>query len=255
MRGYGLERPDHGRGGAHVIPLLLLALALITVPSRQSERTRLCRLISGGAPTPSGQSSPAWWLPMMCGAAFGLLAATVVGGWTGLWLAPPVAAAASLSCRFVIRRGGSAPVDVMPLAAGWDLLAACLRAGLPVPLAVRAVAGHLPGALGVELRTVAERLALGADAQSAWDIPEHSPMHKLARAARRSAHSGSGLAEVAVRAAAEVRADVRAAATARGQRAAVLITGPLGLCFLPAFLVLGVAPVVIGLASGLARIW
>jgi hypothetical protein len=76
-----------------------------------------------------------------------------------------------------------------------------------------------------------------------------------ADAARRSAHSGSGLAELAVRAASEVRADVRSAAAARGQRAAVLITGPLGLCFLPAFLVLGVAPVVIGLASGLARIW
>jgi Flp pilus assembly protein TadB len=160
-----------------------------------------------------------------------------------------------LLCRDVLSRGAAAPVDTLPLAAGWDLLAACLRAGLPVPLAVRAVVGHLPGQAGVELRTVAERLALGADAQAAWDVPDTSPLHKLARAARRSAHSGSGLAEVAVRAASEVRADVRSAAAARGQRAAVLITGPLGLCFLPAFLVLGVAPVVIGLASGLTRMW
>ncbi|MDQ2710482.1 MAG: type II secretion system F family protein, partial [Actinomycetota bacterium] len=130
-----------------------------------------------------------------------------------------------------------------------------LRAGLPVPLAVRAVAGHLPAGVGAELRTVAERLALGAGAQSAWEVPESSPLHKVARAARRSAHSGSGLAEVAARAATEVRADARDAAAARGQRAAVLITGPLGLCFLPAFLVLGVVPVVIGLASGLAQNW
>jgi Flp pilus assembly protein TadB len=236
--------------------MLLLALALVAVPSRQSERTRLCRLIPSAAGSQAVDArSSTGWLPMLCGAAFGLLAATVVGGWTGLALAPLVAAGAGLLCGHVIRRGGATPVDVMPLAAGWDLLAACLRAGLPVPLAVRAVAGHLPGAVGVELRTVAERLALGADPQSAWDVPETSPLHKLARAARRSAHSGSGLAELAVRAASEVRADVRSAAAARGQRAAVLITGPLGLCFLPAFLVLGVAPVVIGLASGLASIW
>lgn len=237
-----------------MIPMFLLASALIAVPPRQSGRSRLWRLAPERSSRETGQSSSAL-LPILCGAAFGLLAATVVNGWPGLVLAPPVAATTGLSCRYVIRRGAAAPVDAMPLAAGWDLLAACLRAGLPVPLAVRAVAGHLPGAAGVELRTVAERLALGADAESAWDVPDTSSLHKLARAARRSAHSGSGLAEVAVRAATEVRAEVRSAAAARGQRAAVLITGPLGLCFLPAFLVLGVAPVVIGLASGLARIW
>lgn len=239
-----------------MIPMLLVSLALVTFPARRSERFRLARLAPGSAATPSMEAPTSTrLLPLLCGTAFGLLAATVIGGWTGSALAALVGAGAGLLCRRVIRRGGGPPVDVLPLAAGWDLLAACLRAGLPVPLAVRAVAGHLPDPLGAELRTIAERLALGADAQSAWDVPESSPLHKLARAARRSAHSGSGLAEVAVRAAAEIRADVRSAAAARGQRAAVLITGPLGLCFLPAFLVLGVAPVVIGLASGLARIW
>ena len=39
------------------------------------------------------------------------------------------------------------------------------------------------------------------------------------------------------------------------QRAAVLITAPLGLCFLPAFLVLGIAPVVIGLAGQALSWW
>ena len=34
-------------------------------------------------------------------------------------------------------------------------------------------------------------------------------------------------------------------------RAQVLISAPVGLCFLPAFLAVGVAPVVIGLATGL----
>jgi hypothetical protein len=60
---------------------------------------------------------------------------------------------------------------------------------------------------------------------------------------------------VAEAAAAEVRGAALDLAAARGQRAGVLITGPLGLCFLPAFLAMGVVPVVIGLASGLAVAW
>jgi pilus assembly protein TadC len=45
------------------------------------------------------------------------------------------------------------------------------------------------------------------------------------------------------------------AAEARAQRAGVLIAAPLGLCFLPAFLVLGVVPVVIGLAGEVLPQW
>ena len=37
-------------------------------------------------------------------------------------------------------------------------------------------------------------------------------------------------------------------AAAAGERAGVLIAGPLGVCFLPAFICLGVVPVVAGLA-------
>ena len=44
-------------------------------------------------------------------------------------------------------------------------------------------------------------------------------------------------------------------AEARAQRAGVLIAAPLGLCFLPAFLVFGVAPVVIDLAAEVLPRW
>ncbi|OEV29597.1 hypothetical protein AN219_15615, partial [Streptomyces nanshensis] len=49
----------------------------------------------------------------------------------------------------------------------------------------------------------------------------------------------------------ELRARRARDASARARRAAVLVTGPLGLCFLPAFLAVGVAPVVLGLARSL----
>ena len=47
----------------------------------------------------------------------------------------------------------------------------------------------------------------------------------------------------------DLRAEAADGARARAERASVLIAGPLGLCFLPAFVCLGVVPVVAGLAG------
>jgi pilus assembly protein TadC len=142
------------------------------------------------------------------------------------------------------------------LAASWDLLAACLRAGLPVPLAVRAVAGELPTAAAAALRRSGELMALGADPVACWAPALADPdLAPLARAARRTARSGTALAGAATELAEEVRSRARDHEEERAQRAAVLITGPLGLCFLPAFLCLGVLPVVMALASRLAPAW
>ncbi|MGH3797317.1 MAG: type II secretion system F family protein [Pseudonocardiaceae bacterium] len=140
------------------------------------------------------------------------------------------------------------------LAGAWDLLAACLRAGLPVPVAVLAIAEGLDGPAGPALRRTAELLALGADPEQAWQPAMDCPSTgRLARLARRSGRSGTALADSAIRLAAAERASAREQSETRAQRAGVLIAGPLGLCFLPAFLVIGVVPVVIGLAAGLAR--
>ncbi|MFD5825338.1 type II secretion system F family protein [Lentzea sp. NPDC060358] len=128
-------------------------------------------------------------------------------------------------------------------AAAWDLLAACLRAGLPVPTAVQAAG------IG-ELSRVAELLRLGADPVTTWasalDDPATAP---LARAARRTARSGAALAGQATDLARRTRAGAVNDAEAAAQRAAVLVAAPLALCFLPAFLCLGVVPVVLGLAD------
>jgi hypothetical protein len=77
----------------------------------------------------------------------------------------------------------------------------------------------------------------------------------FARAAGRSAGTGSALAQVARAEAGRIRATLLDTAQAKAQRAAVLITAPLGLCFLPAFLVLGIAPVVVGLAGEVLANW
>ncbi|WP_433801209.1 type II secretion system F family protein [Actinomycetospora sp. CA-084318] len=137
-------------------------------------------------------------------------------------------------------------------AGGWDELAACLRAGLSLDRAVRAVAESAPPATAAALTRVADLVALGADPAAAWAPALDEPTTaRLARAARRSARSGAAVAEVATAVAADVRAEAAEAVAARAERAGVLVAGPLGLCFLPAFLALGIAPVVIGLASPL----
>lgn len=147
-----------------------------------------------------------------------------------------------------------APVDV---AAAWEQLAVCLEAGLPVAAAVGAAAtATLPGRTGDALRRVAGLLELGADPARAWSAAQEVPqLAAFARAAGRSAGTGAALARAARTEGSRVRADLADDAEARAQRAGVLVAGPLGLCFLPAFLVLGVAPVVIGLATEALEQW
>ena len=147
------------------------------------------------------------------------------------------------------RRPRSDPLD---LAATWDLLAACLRAGQPVPAALRAVTEEVAGPEANALRATAGLLELGADATEAWaPALDCAGTAEFARAAKRTARSGTTLAEAAADLAHDIRAALGDQAESRAQRAGVLIAGPLGLCFLPAFVCLGIVPVVLGLADRL----
>jgi hypothetical protein len=236
--------------------LLLLAAALVVAPAPgRAALTRVHRLRASRGATAGHSRDRTAFAAFALGGLVGLAAALAIGGLAGLLAGTPLGLAAGATVRHVLATRPGPPPDPLCLAGGWDLLAACLRSGLPVPLAVRVVAEHLPDAVAQELRTIADRVALGGDPQTAWQVQEGSALHAFARAARRSAYSGAGLAAVAADAAREIRAGAGERAAARGQRAGVLITGPLGLCFLPAFLALGVAPVVVGLATGLAARW
>lgn len=81
--------------------------------------------------------------------------------------------------------------------------------------------------------------------------PEDPQTDALLRLARRSACSGAALAEAVAELATQCRHDAAQTASAAAERAGVLIAGPLGLCFLPAFVCLGIIPTVAGLAATL----
>jgi pilus assembly protein TadC len=146
--------------------------------------------------------------------------------------------------------------DPLAVASSLDVLAACLAAGMAVSTAAAATAASAPPRLAPVLRRAADLLALGADPSVAWSISPDLPASSvdaqtdaLLRLARRSASSGAALAGGVEELADQSRHDAAHAATAAAERAGVLIAGPLGLCFLPAFVCLGIVPVVAGLAG------
>lgn len=136
--------------------------------------------------------------------------------------------------------------EQLPFAA--ELLAACIAAGSRPLEAARAVGTGLGGPLGERLVHACQELHLGAEPGPAWErVAEIPGGHRLARCLERAQQSGAPAVEEISRQAAEARADQTRVSTARARRATVLVTGPLGLCFLPAFLLATVVPVVIAL--------
>jgi pilus assembly protein TadC len=187
----------------------------------------------------------------MTGAAVLLAAALLLGADTSR-----VRVRAGLQVPRPIRRQPVRSGDPLAFASTLDVLAACLRSGMAVSTAAAATAPSAPPHLAGLLLRAADLLALGADPATAWSSPNrHQDKHaeSLLRLARRSAMSGTALAEGVAELATQSRDDAADAARAAAERASVLIAGPLGLCYLPAFLCLGVVPVVAGLAGDVLR--
>jgi hypothetical protein len=233
----------------------LLALAVLVGAARPGPG-RLHALV--GPAAPPAADPPALRRPwIVLGAvAVAALGWAVAGPLVGAVLGGLAGAAGLAAAHRSGGRGDTADAPAADLAAAWELVAVGLRAGLPVAVAVSAAAGPLGGAAGAALRRVGGLLELGADAAHAWRTVERDPaLCAFARAAGRSAATGAALAEVARAEADRLRSALVDSAQERAQRAAVLITGPLGLCFLPAFLALGIAPVVVGLAGEALAQW
>lgn len=143
---------------------------------------------------------------------------------------------------------------LLGMAFSLDMFGVCLRSGMPVATAALVVAAAAPVELARILRRAGEMLALGAPASTAWmdagspDDPGYEQRQALTRLARRSADSGVVMADGIASLAVQCRRDALDSAVATAERAGVLIGAPLGLCFLPSFICLGIVPVVMGLA-------
>ncbi|MGC5017137.1 type II secretion system F family protein [Micromonospora sp. DT47] len=198
----------------------------------------------------SDRARPHWWpdrVRSVAGLA-GVAVVLLVGGWSGCLVGAVTALVADRLLRRIEprvardrRRRESAD---LPLAA--DLLAAALRAGAPVDRSVLAVADALGGPLAERLDRVGRTLLLGGGPEEAWAHLGPVPgADRMVTAALRSSRSGAALAGALTRVADDLRADRSTAAEASARRAGVLIVLPLGLCFLPAFILAGLVPVIV----------
>ncbi len=131
-----------------------------------------------------------------------------------------------------------------------DLLDAAVASGASVPRALNAVGRAAGGEAGDALVAAGTALMLGASWQAAWaGAPEGALDVRdcLEDAWQTGSAPGPSLR---VRAA-TVRRERRRRARTAGAALGVHLVLPLGLCFLPAFALLGLAPLVLGLGSGL----
>ena len=136
---------------------------------------------------------------------------------------------------------GAAPVDT---ALVLELLAAQLRAGL-APLAAL---GTLAEALNSRpLHAVCQRLQMGSGWGSAWSGPAAGTFGEL-RDALAPAYTGGAPSTALLLSLADAHrlSERRAAERAAGKLSVALVV-PLGLCSLPAFICLGIVPILISL--------
>lgn len=235
--------------------VVLAAAALMWPASRRSPVLRLQGTARAAASSSGGLvSGPAgrrWLLAAGSGAVAGVLLGAGPIAWS-------CAAGVAIAVERVLRRQVVAPTDLdghvvdRDLPAVCDLLAVCLGAGLPLGTALAEVAAAVAGPVGERLRDVAASLVLGTDPRQAWAAApaELAPLGRvLIRAAESGSSVGGGLRALAV----QVRAAAGARAEAAVRRAGVWVLAPLGLCFLPAFVCLGVLPLVLGIAGNVFR--
>jgi pilus assembly protein TadC len=151
-------------------------------------------------------------------------------------ICPPIAAGPPRTAR---------TVDVVLLL---DLLDVAVSAGAGVPRALEAVGQAVGGDDGAALTRVAVELLLGASWRAAWvgapaglepivDTLEGAWLQGAAPGPSLRARAGS------------IRRDRRRDAREAAGRLGVHLVLPLGLCFLPAFVLLGLVPVLVSLAS------
>ncbi|MEI5525362.1 type II secretion system F family protein [Streptomyces brasiliscabiei] len=250
------------RLGAVVCVLAALwwsARSFVTARRERRLRARLAAVLALVAEPPRRNLVPRGavrrWMPVAGAVCAGWV---LVGGPSGLLVGSAAGVGAWLWLRRARRAGGD-PVEAydvaaaarqLPLAA--DLLAACITAGASPVTAAQAVGEALGGPVGERLARGAAQARLGGEPAEAWRSLAALPgARPLARLLERADESGVPAASPVARLAAEARAQWGRSATERARRAAVMVTAPVGLCFLPAFIAVGVLPVVIGLADGL----
>lgn len=233
--------------------LLACLLAAVAAAASVPGRPRVVR--ADGPPRPRAGNRGSW-MPGVAAAAGGLAPVLLVGGTTGVVAGAVLAVflwrAVGRMEAPQVRRRRQEVERRLPHAV--DLLAACLGAGLAPATAVQEVAPAVGGPLGEELSWVSARLDLGVDPVTVWrDLGSHPQLAPLGRCVARAVDQGASVADAMAHLADDLRRESRGRVVADARAVGVKAALPLGVCMLPAFLLVGVVPLVAGSLSGLLR--
>jgi Flp pilus assembly protein TadB len=184
------------------------------------------------------------------------VAVVLLGGPVGVLVAVPAAigawwATGRMEAPAVRRRREQLTASVPHVV---DLMAACLVVGLSPAAAVEQITPAVDPPVREELAALAARLRLGVDPVTVWrDLARHPQLGGLGRAIARAVDSGASVSDAMQRLAEDLRRRTRADVETRARAVGVKAALPLGICLLPAFVLVGVVPLVAGSVPVLLR--
>jgi Flp pilus assembly protein TadB len=243
-----------------VIAAVLAAVSayffLQPLPARRRPRNRLSRVVSSKSGNENeivqvNSTSPAFL--RLVGIGAGALLGWTFGGTIGLI----AGAGAGFYLIRMLSKRENAPSRIEAAAVARDtpifidLLAATLASGATMQSSLLAAVNAMQESpIKTRLAPVLAAIELGADPRDAWSTLRHEPvLGQLAISVMRSYDTGAGLEPVLVGIATEMRREHRSRVEVAARTAGVKAVIPLAVCFLPAFFVLGVVPIVASLAE------
>lgn len=236
-----------------VVAALAAATAALLVPSRP--RARLPLRSSAGQVRDGGDDDDALtrYHLAVCVLA-GLAPVLLVGGWWGAVAGVVVAVTVHRTLLrrepATVRRRREQLARALPQTV--ELLGVALAAGAAPAGALAAVAAAVDEPMSTELASVRHALDLGRDPVQVWrELARRPGMAVLGRTMARAVETGASVSGALHRLADDLVDAARLETESRARSVGVRAAAPLGLCLLPAFVLVGVVPLVAGAVGSL----
>lgn len=236
---------------ALAVMLTATAAWLFVTPSVEP---RLRRLLGPADAQEVEQSSDPARLSWLASVAGAVGAWVLIGGVPGVVVAVACLAMVPRALRRLESRGARETREALdrqaPLLA--DLLSATLSAGAIMRDALQVSSEAVGSPSREAIGPVVVAIDLGADPAAAWSMVGVPDAHRaIVDAVARAQDSGAPTSVLLARVADDLRRERRREVEVAARSAGVRAVAPLAACFLPAFLLVGVVPVIASLAGGL----